>query len=119
MLKYFSGLDIAFAKNGYIYHTKHDDFHFIKPGAYQYVGDNVLALVKSLVESDELPKASLKKKEQSVYFDYLGLFMFWYSKSTAENINLLVCLIGVLTVFGNVMRIKQGDRYLTLWFYFV
>lgn len=45
---------MALAQNGYFYHTKYDRAESIPMGTYQHVGDNVLALVKSLVNADEI-----------------------------------------------------------------
>ena len=46
------GLDIAYMKNGYVYHTKYDTEAAIPPGSIQRAGDNVLAVVKHLLNSE-------------------------------------------------------------------
>lgn len=103
-------MDIAFPKNGYVYHTKFDDFGIIKPGAYQHVGDNVLALVRSLSSSDELSTATLDSKEKTIYFDYLGIYMFSYSQTTAQVINISAAVISLLISLISLDRIRQGKK---------
>ena len=39
------GLDIAFVKDGYIYHTEYDTSERIALGSIQRAGDNVLAVL--------------------------------------------------------------------------
>lgn len=56
---------MALVQNGYVYHTKYDKPSLIPMGTYQRIGDNVLALVKSLVNSEELMSS-----EVSTYLYY-------------------------------------------------
>jgi len=42
------GLDMAHALNGYVYHTKYDNFKNLARGTYQSTGENVLALTWAL-----------------------------------------------------------------------
>lgn len=53
-LRIIAGVDFALVQNGYVYHTKYDKPSLIPNGTYQRIGDNVLAMVKSLVNSEEL-----------------------------------------------------------------
>jgi len=46
------GLDIAYVRNGYVYHTGFDDEDVIPAGSIQRAGDNVLAVVRSLADSE-------------------------------------------------------------------
>ena len=43
---HLSGLDVAFVRNGYVYHTRFDDVDRIDPGSVQRAGENVLAVIK-------------------------------------------------------------------------
>lgn len=48
------GMDFAHVFNGYRYHTKYDHIDYIPTEVLQRTGDNVLALVKRMANSDEL-----------------------------------------------------------------
>ncbi|ENN70647.1 hypothetical protein YQE_12592, partial [Dendroctonus ponderosae] len=48
------GVDMAYYKDGYRYHTKYDGFDNIPLGSYQHGGDNTLALVKYLANAPEV-----------------------------------------------------------------
>lgn len=47
-------MDFAHVFNGYRYHTKYDHIDYLPPEVLQRTGDNVLALVRRLANSDEL-----------------------------------------------------------------
>lgn len=104
----FTGLDFAFARNGYVYHTKYDSFDKIDLGCYQHVGDNLLAIVKELASSSDLPTASLESKEKSVYFDIFGLHIFMYSELTAVIINSITIVISGLIFLKMVYDLRQS-----------
>lgn len=48
------GMDFAFNANGYVYHTKYDVVDAVPLGTLQHTGDNILALVKSVANDDNL-----------------------------------------------------------------
>lgn len=47
-------MDFAHVFNGYRYHTKYDHIDYLVPEVLQRTGDNVLALVKTMANADEL-----------------------------------------------------------------
>ena len=65
-------MDIAYVKNGYIYHTKYDTEDRIPSGSIQRAGDNVLAVVKYLGNSDVLAHTEDSNRGSIVFFDLLG-----------------------------------------------
>ncbi|XP_050500208.1 endoplasmic reticulum metallopeptidase 1-like isoform X1 [Diabrotica virgifera virgifera] len=94
------GMDMAFYKYGYRYHTKYDDFKNIPAGSYQQVGDNTLHLVKALANAPELFH-NLQTGEKVVYYDVFGLFMMVYSVTAATIINsAIVFLSGFVFVWS-------------------
>nr|XP_022904542.1 endoplasmic reticulum metallopeptidase 1-like [Onthophagus taurus] len=78
------GYDFAYIKNGYRYHTKYDDFTNINDGVYQRSGDNILSLVTSLSEAEEISlqeKTDGQNDQGAVFFDVFGLFVIYYKKT--------------------------------------
>lgn len=49
-----TGLDLAHPMNGYRYHTKYDHINYISTPCLQRTGDNVLGLVRSIANSEQL-----------------------------------------------------------------
>lgn len=48
------GLDIAQAKNGYVYHTIFDSYKNVPGGSIQNTGNNILSLVQAFSNATEL-----------------------------------------------------------------
>lgn len=89
-----AGLDMAFSKNGWVYHTKWDRLSEIPPGSIQHMGANTLAIVKhfsSKVDFSEIKDSGGKM----IYFDVLGLFMIYYPRWAGILID---CFIGFGTI---------------------
>ncbi|XP_031481288.1 uncharacterized protein LOC116251263 [Nymphaea colorata] len=86
------GLDIIFVLGGYFYHTSYDTVERLFPGSIQARGENLFSLVKAFTSSSKLQTAMQRKllrvgqnetiEEQAVFFDYLSLFMVFYSGKT-------------------------------------
>ncbi|CAG9830170.1 unnamed protein product [Diabrotica balteata] len=99
------GMDMAFYKHGYRYHTKYDDFKNIPAGSYQQVGDNTLHLVKVLANAPELFH-NLQTGEKVVYYDVFGLFMMVYSVTAATIINSAIVFLSIFVFIWSVFDFK-------------
>lgn len=89
------GLDIAYIKNGYIYHTKYDTEDRIPSGSIQRAGDNVLAVVKHLGNSEILAHTQDSDKGSIVFFDLLGLCLIYYPEMLGIFLNIAVIVFSV------------------------
>lgn len=86
------GLDIAFYAPRSHYHTPRDNLAHTTPDALQYMGQMALAAAKAIANSDDMLDTN-RDKELFVYFDILGRWMFVYSFSTFQIINLIALLL--------------------------
>ncbi|XP_059614367.1 endoplasmic reticulum metallopeptidase 1-like isoform X2 [Phlebotomus argentipes] len=104
------GMDFAFHANGYVYHTKYDTPDVIPSETYQQVGDNILALLVSLLDSYELYEVEAFSDEPAVFFDFLGWFLVVYSRYEGVVINSLTAAIGILVIAFclKAMSFKSG-----------
>ncbi|KAI1731375.1 peptidase family m28 domain-containing protein [Ditylenchus destructor] len=96
-----SGLDMAYVKNGYVYHTEFDRMSAISSGVIQHTGDNVLALSKALVSSPHIVEPSKQKeKNQWVFYDFIGFFAIvypiLYARIWRRTYSLLDLLLAIL-----------------------
>lgn len=57
-------MDFAHVFNGYRYHTKYDHIDYLPSNVLQRTGDNVLALVKRIANSDELTNTEVTENKQ-------------------------------------------------------
>jgi Zn-dependent M28 family amino/carboxypeptidase len=101
------GLDMAFVKNGYVYHTKFDDVNHVTPGSLQHEGSNVLSLLQSLGNLD-FSKIEYNSEAKMVFLDVFGFFMVAYSASTAMILNIIVGLVVLVIAWieGNLINIR-------------
>ncbi|KVI05779.1 Peptidase M28 [Cynara cardunculus var. scolymus] len=83
------GLDIIFLHGGYFYHTSTDTVERLLPGSIQARGDNLFNLLKAFTNSSKLENAhdrglnrgsGTSDDGQPMFFDYLSLFMVYYSR---------------------------------------
>lgn len=103
------GLDLAHGYNGFVYHTKLDRFSSItKYGSLQNTGDNVLALVTSIVSSKELENPDDYAEGHTVFFDFLGLFLIFYTEAIGTAINLSVVVIALTAVLFSIYSMSRN-----------
>ncbi|KAJ8936603.1 hypothetical protein NQ314_012218 [Rhamnusium bicolor] len=103
------GMDMAFFKNGYRYHTKYDGFKNIPLGSYQHVGDNVLFLTRSIANAPELLDP-VPTPGKTVYFDVLGWFMVSYTTFTATILNSVAVILSISVFLFSLIDLKLGLR---------
>lgn len=102
---HLSGLDFAFMKRGAVYHTKNDKLPNVTPGSLQHTGENTLALLQELANSDDLQTSSVGSSDGIVYFDILGKFMITYCENFAKRLYTFVIAVTLLVL---VVSIYQG-----------
>ena len=107
-----SGLDFAFIRNGFTYHTPDDDIQHVESGQIQHMGDNILAVTESILQKD---LSDVADRQGGVYFDFFGLRMVVVSKSTLF-ITWNTILAGAITlvIYKNLGVIRGLLRLLTL-----
>lgn len=97
------GLDLAYCSGGWKYHTKFDHIRYMTNDSIQNTGNNVLELVKLMVNSDEV--SNPPEGSPAVYFDFLGFFFVSYSKATGIIVNIVVSVLAVAIPF--IVQIKM------------
>jgi len=98
------GLDIAYMKNGYLYHTKYDTEERIPAGSVQRAGDNLLALVRHIAQSEVLADTQAYGQGGVVFFDFLGLFVIHYSEWVGVLINLVVVTVSISITMNKIQH---------------
>ena len=98
------GIDIAYLKNGYVYHTKFDSEEKIPAGSVQRAGDNILALVRHIAQSEVLADTSAHSQGGVVFFDFLGVIVIHYSETVSVIINVTTVLVAVWLTVDKVLH---------------
>ncbi|XP_074557502.1 uncharacterized protein LOC141813432 [Curcuma longa] len=102
------GLDIIFVLGGYFYHTSYDTVERLLPGSIQARGENLYRLTQAFANSSDvlnadersLKVASLESTEgRAVFFDYLSLFMVYYSRKLSIILHSMPVVILILGAF--------------------
>ncbi|KAI8889092.1 hypothetical protein K501DRAFT_239409 [Backusella circina FSU 941] len=103
------GLDVAFYGPRSHYHTARDDLAHTTPEALQYMGQYALGTIRAIANSDEL--LDTPKEDQSfVFYDILGRFMFAYSFTVYQVINILALLV-VPSTAGFIFLYRNRDAH--------
>ncbi|KAI1732478.1 integral membrane protein DUF106 domain-containing protein [Ditylenchus destructor] len=102
------GVDIAYVKNSWVYHTSRDSLEAIQAGSIQQSGANVLALARTMLKSEEInEKISVANSPSDhVFYDFVGLFAFSYSLLSGS---ILYGVLSVGTFIIAVCRIQCGQ----------
>uniref|UniRef100_A0A2S2PTI4 FXNA-like protease n=1 Tax=Schizaphis graminum TaxID=13262 RepID=A0A2S2PTI4_SCHGA len=90
-----SGLDLAHYKNGYVYHTKHDDLGQIDLSVLQNTGENLFALAKAMSTHN----ATNSTKSKYVFFDLFGVYMVSYTELSGAFGNFIIVLSSFFSIF--------------------
>ncbi|KAE9415280.1 hypothetical protein Angca_008441 [Angiostrongylus cantonensis] len=113
-----SGLDIAYTKNGWVYHTEFDEEWRIEAGAIQRAGENILAVVRAILASPYLVQAaSFDEQNRWVFYDVVGLFTIFYTVSVGQVLNYGACGLVLLLVSYRILRgaYSLNDLGLAFW----
>lgn len=104
------GLDFAWSKNGYVYHTKFDSINQIPLGSLQRTGDNILALTLGIVNSNYLTNETISNVEESlVFFDFLGAFVIRWPEFVSRFVNIVGVVIGIYSIYLNMDSSRRGQ----------
>ncbi|XP_023327350.1 endoplasmic reticulum metallopeptidase 1 [Eurytemora carolleeae] len=103
------GLDIAYIKDGYVYHTEHDDAERVPVESIQRVGDNILAVVLALAGLTDL--GSEETGSKVVFFDMFGLFMVAYPQWAGSLLNISCILVSCILIIRDICSCaKKTDQ---------
>lgn len=97
-----------------MYHTNYDTPNAVTPGSIQRAGENILALVKSILNSPFLADPGEYRHGAMVFFDFLGIVMVHYPERTGAVINIatsfvvVLCLIKKFLGFPSKKDTKEG-----------
>lgn len=101
------GLDIAYCRGGWKYHTKFDHIRYVTLDSIQNTGNNILELVKLLANSKEMDEPP--EGTAAVYFDVFGIFFVSYSALVGKVLNIVISVLAVLIPF--LVHIKDDFRH--------
>ncbi len=110
------GLDIAYMKNGYVYHTGYDQEDAIPPGSIQRAGDNFLAVVQHIANSEELAHPEAQDNSNAVFFDVLGVFLINYPEGRGVFLNLISVGLSLYTAYARLRRSHEyGETIISIY----
>ena len=100
------GLDFAYYKNSYHYHTNLDVVENIQPGSIQHFGDNVLELIKELVWNQD--DWDMERQRGMVYFVYPGGLFIYYSRTASIIFHAVVVVVSLYTCRVYARQVLAG-----------
>ena len=102
------GLDIAFIKNGYVYHTDADTSERIPDGSIQRSGDNVQSVILKLTTTSEEELGIHGDNESPpVFFDIFGLVVISYPRWIGVILNLMVVSFALFAMCTDVSEFSK------------
>lgn len=104
------GLDMAHTQNGYVYHSKFDRFNVMPSGTFQTTGDNVLSLARGIANAPEMDDPAKHAVGHTVFFDYLGWFLVFYSEEDGIIINVIVSLCALISIGLSIWATKKNTE---------
>ncbi|XP_049542714.1 endoplasmic reticulum metallopeptidase 1-like [Anopheles darlingi] len=104
------GLDFALSSYGYLYHTSLDALETISTATLQHIGDNILGLVTGLASSDELANVEAHAEGTAVFFDFMHLFLVYYTETTGIIINALLGALAIGLIVGTLVMMIQQEN---------
>ncbi|CAG9768481.1 unnamed protein product [Ceutorhynchus assimilis] len=110
------GVDMAYFRDGYRYHTKYDTFSNIRMGTYQHGGDNTLSLVKSLANAPEVLEQQTAAGKP-VFFEVFGWFLIYYSQKTALIVNFITIGLSIGSFIYSVISFRASLSKSTLKYF--
>lgn len=105
-----TGLDLAFYRESWVYHTQHDTYARMGNGSMQHEGDNVLAYARYVLTHDVLAQSDLPRVN-GVYFEVVGRWFVAYAQRTATLLNLAVVGVALLVAFSAPPRLRFSCTY--------
>ena len=109
-LTFILGLDFAWVKNGYVYHTKFDDVSQIPLGTLQRTGDNILQLILGLANNDKMANVEKYASGNLVFFDFLGAFVIRWSEEVGLIINTFALAVSVYYLYRNMKAVVTRGK---------
>ncbi|XP_052873852.1 endoplasmic reticulum metallopeptidase 1-like [Anopheles cruzii] len=103
------GLDFALSSYGYLYHTALDALETISAGTLQHIGDNVLGLVLGLANGDELGSMGRHADGTAIFFDFMHLFLVYYTETTGIIINSVLAVIALGLIVGTLFMMIRKE----------
>ena len=100
------GLDIAFVREGFVYHTEYDTSNRIPLGTIQRAGDNVLAVAVRLARKKDLG-SDISGSSSSVFFDLFGLKMISYPSWIGVILNIATISVCCWMLYDDVQGFSK------------
>jgi hypothetical protein len=110
------GIDLAFYRDSYAYHTRLDTFERMCDGCLQHEGDNVLGYTLHLLANNMLIDQVDEQSQTGVYFDIFESLFIVYSTRVALFVNGFALLCFLVARRQNLDLRVDISRILKLFF---